>query len=150
MEKYFKAIADGYSGYWNYFIGEILQPSWHNYFYWLLGASSVIYLLEVFFPWRKNQALIREHFWLDIFYLFWNYFLFSLVVYNALSMVAVEGFNDFLGFFRHCQYYCDQSRSTSRLASIGFDIYHSGFYAVVDSSDVPSCRMDVGIPQSAS
>lgn len=99
MEKYFKAIADGYSGYWNYFIGEILHPSWHNYFYWLLGASLMIYLLEVIFPWRKNQALLREHFWLDIFYIFWNYFLFSLIVYNALSMVAVEGFNDFLGIF---------------------------------------------------
>ncbi|MFC5625786.1 sterol desaturase family protein [Algoriphagus winogradskyi] len=99
MEKYIKAIADGYYGYWNYFIGEILNPSWHNYFYWLVGASLVIYGLEILFPWRKNQPLIREHFWLDIFYLFWNYFLFALVAYNALSMVAVEAFNDFLGLF---------------------------------------------------
>lgn len=99
MEKYIKAISDGYYGYWNYFIGEILNPSWHNYFYWLLGASVVIYGLEILFPWRKDQPLIREHFWLDIFYLFWNYFLFALVAYNALSMVAVEAFNDFLGLF---------------------------------------------------
>ncbi|WP_425635979.1 sterol desaturase family protein [Algoriphagus yeomjeoni] len=99
MEKYIKAIADGYYGYWNYFIGEILNPSWHNYFYWLVGASLVIYGLEILFPWRKDQPLIREHFWLDIFYLFWNYFLFALVAYNALSMVAVEAFNDFLGLF---------------------------------------------------
>ena len=99
MEKYIKAISDGYYGYWNYFIGEILNPSWHNYFYWLVGASLVIYGLEILFPWRKNQPIIREHFWLDIFYLFWNYFLFALVAYNALSMVAVEAFNDFLGFF---------------------------------------------------
>ena len=99
MEKYIKAVSDGYYGYWNYFIGEILHPSWHNYFYWLVGASLVIYGLEVLFPWRKNQPLIREHFWLDIFYLFWNYFLFALVAYNALSMVAVEAFNDFLGVF---------------------------------------------------
>lgn len=99
MEKYIKAIADGYYGYWNYFIGEVLNPSWHNYFYWLVGASLVIYGLEILFPWRKNQPLIREHFWLDIFYLFWNYFLFALVAYNALSMAAVEAFNDFLGLF---------------------------------------------------
>jgi sterol desaturase/sphingolipid hydroxylase (fatty acid hydroxylase superfamily) len=51
------------------------------------------------FPWRKNQPLLREHFWLDIFYLFWNFFLFALVAYNALSMVAVQLFNDFLGLF---------------------------------------------------
>ncbi|TXE12234.1 sterol desaturase family protein [Algoriphagus aquimarinus] len=99
MEKYIKAILDGYYGYWNYFTGEILNPSWHNYFYWLVGASLVIYGLEILFPWRKNQPIIREHFWLDIFYLFWNYFLFALVAYNALSMVAVEAFNDFLGLF---------------------------------------------------
>ncbi|PZX56529.1 sterol desaturase family protein [Algoriphagus chordae] len=99
MEKYIKAISDGYYGYWNYFTGEILNPSWHNYFYWLVGASLVIYGLEILFPWRKDQPLIREHFWLDIFYLFWNYFLFALVAYNALSMVAVEAFNDFLGLF---------------------------------------------------
>jgi len=99
MEKYIKAILDGYYGYWNYFTGEILNPSWHNYFYWLVGASLVIYGLEILFPWRKNQPIIREHFWLDIFYLFWNYFLFALVAYNALSMMAVEAFNDFLGLF---------------------------------------------------
>lgn len=99
MDKYFKVISDGYTGYANYLIDEILNPSWHNYFYWLITASTLIYLAEVFFPWRKNQPLIRDHFWLDIFYLFWNYFLFSLIAYNALSMVAVQAFNDFLGLF---------------------------------------------------
>jgi sterol desaturase/sphingolipid hydroxylase (fatty acid hydroxylase superfamily) len=99
MDKYFKIIYDGYTGYWNYFVNEILHPSWHNYFYWLVGASIIIWLLEVMFPWRKNQPLIREHFWLDIFYLFWNYFLFALVAYNALSMVGVQLFNDFLSLF---------------------------------------------------
>lgn len=99
MEKYIKAIFDGYYGYWNYLVDEILHPNWHNYFYWLIGASLLIWALEIAFPWRKNQPIIREHFWLDIFYVFWNYFLFSLIAYNALSMVAVEAFNDFLGVF---------------------------------------------------
>ncbi len=99
MDKYFKIIYDGYSGYWNYFILEILRPSWHNYFYWLVGSSIAIWLLEIIFPWRKNQPQIRDHFWLDIFYLFWNYFLFALIAYNALSMVGVQLFNDFLGVF---------------------------------------------------
>jgi sterol desaturase/sphingolipid hydroxylase (fatty acid hydroxylase superfamily) len=99
MDKYFKVLIDGYTGYANYFINEILNPSWHNYFYWLIGASILIYLAEISFPWRKNQPLIRDHFWLDIFYLFWNYFLFSLIAYNAVSMVAVQAFNDFIGLF---------------------------------------------------
>jgi len=99
MEKYINIVFGAYSGYWNYLINEILHPSWHNYFYWLVGASVVIWVLEVLFPWRKNQPIIREHFGLDFFYLFWNYFLFSLVIYNALSMVAVNLFNDFLTLF---------------------------------------------------
>jgi sterol desaturase/sphingolipid hydroxylase (fatty acid hydroxylase superfamily) len=99
MEKYIKLIFGAYSGYFNYFVNEILNPSWHNYFYWLIGASLVIWIAEIMFPWRKNQPIIREHFGLDIFYLFWNYFLFSLIAYNALSMVGVELFNDFLSVF---------------------------------------------------
>jgi hypothetical protein len=35
MEKYLKVITDGYTGYANYFFNEILNPGWHNYFYWL-------------------------------------------------------------------------------------------------------------------
>ena len=99
MEKYLQIIAGAYSGYWNYFTHEILNPSWHNYFYWLLGISVVIWALEVRFPWRKNQPTVRQDFWLDAFYLFWNYFLFSLIAYNAFSMVGVQLFKDFLGLF---------------------------------------------------
>ncbi|MFC4262491.1 sterol desaturase family protein [Ferruginibacter yonginensis] len=99
MDKYWKILYDAYSGYAQFFLNEILKPSWHNYFYWLVGASLLIWLAEILFPWRKNQPLIRSHFWLDAFYLLWNYFLFALIAYNALSMVAVQAFNDFLSWF---------------------------------------------------
>ena len=99
MEKYIEIIRGAYSGYWNYLVNEILHPGWHNYFYWLVGVSAIIWIAEIMFPWRKNQLAIRDHFGLDVFYLFWNYFLFSLIAYNALSMVAVQLFNDFLGVF---------------------------------------------------
>jgi sterol desaturase/sphingolipid hydroxylase (fatty acid hydroxylase superfamily) len=99
MEKYAQIIANAYTGYWNYFSQAILHPSWHNHFYWLLGASIVIWGLEIAFPWRKNQPKIRENFWIDAFYLFWNYFLVSLIAYNALSSVFVELFKDFLALF---------------------------------------------------
>lgn len=78
---------------------EILHPGWHNYFYWVLGSSVVILLCEVFFPWRKDQPAIRNDFWLDTFYIFWNYFLFSLVLYTGISNVFVDLFNRFLGLF---------------------------------------------------
>jgi sterol desaturase/sphingolipid hydroxylase (fatty acid hydroxylase superfamily) len=99
MQEYVQVFLDGYYGYWNYLSSEILYPSWHNYFWWLLGISLVVWSLELVFPWRKNQATIREDFWLDGFYMFFNFFLFSLIGYNAVSNVAVEAFNDFLALF---------------------------------------------------
>jgi sterol desaturase/sphingolipid hydroxylase (fatty acid hydroxylase superfamily) len=51
------------------------------------------------FPWRKNQEKVRHDFWLDAFYMFFNFFLFSLVAYNAISNVAVQAFTDFLALF---------------------------------------------------
>ena len=99
MQEYIQVFLDGYYGYWNYLSSEIMYPSLHNYFWWLLGISLVVWSLELVFPWRKNQAAIREDFWLDGFYMFFNFFLFSLIGYNAVSNVAVEAFNDFLALF---------------------------------------------------
>lgn len=99
IEKYLKIIVDSYTGYWNYLVNEITNPSLHNYFYWLLALSLFVWILEIVFPWRKNQPIIRQDFWLDGFYMFFNFFLFSLIAYNAISNVAVEAFNDFLGLF---------------------------------------------------
>jgi sterol desaturase/sphingolipid hydroxylase (fatty acid hydroxylase superfamily) len=99
IEKYVKIIGDSYYGYFNYLVNEMFYPSWHNYFWWLLGMSVGVWLFEIFLPWREKQAVFRKDFWLDGFYMFFNYFLFSLIAYNAISNVGVELFNDFLGFF---------------------------------------------------
>lgn len=99
MAEYWNLFIGSFTGYWNYLVNEILYPSWHNYFYWLIGLSLLVWLLEATIPWRKNQGIIRKDFWLDGFYMFFNFFLFSLVAYNAISNIAVKGFNDFLGLF---------------------------------------------------
>ena len=99
MQRYLDTFVNGYWGYFNYLRDEILQPSWHNYFYWLIGLSLIVWSLEILFPWRKNQGIVRHDFWLDAFYMFFNFFLFSLIGYNALSNVGVEAFNDFLALF---------------------------------------------------
>lgn len=99
MEKYTKIIADSFSGYYNYLINEITNPSWNSYFYWLLWVSLFVFSLEIILPWREKQPILRKGFWLDTFYIFFNFFLFSLIGYNALSNVGVELFNDFLGLF---------------------------------------------------
>lgn len=97
--SYLETIKNAYQSYWNYLINEISNPSWHNYFYWLIGVSLFAFTLELLFPWRKNQGRFREDFWLDAFYMFFNFFIFSLIVYNAFSDVIVKMFNQFLAWF---------------------------------------------------
>ncbi len=99
MTEYWEIVKNSYTGYWNYLINEIMYPSWGNYFYWLIGLSISVWLLEIIMPWRKKQSIIRKDFWLDGFYMFFNFFLFSLILYNGLSNVAVKAFNDFLHLF---------------------------------------------------
>ncbi len=99
MIEYWNEFVEGYKGYANYLWYEITHPGWHNYFYWLLGVSLFFFALEIFKPWRKKQSRFRRDFWLDFFYMFFNFFLFSLIIYNAASNVVVKAFSDFLGLF---------------------------------------------------
>ena len=99
MNDYLKIISDSFTGYFKYLVDEITNPGWTNYFYWLLGLSLLVFTLEVVIPWRKKQSVFRKGFWLDAFYVVFNFFLFSLIGYNALSNVGVALFNDFLGLF---------------------------------------------------
>ncbi len=94
MQKYIDIFINGYTGYANYLWQEITNPSWHSYFYWLIIVSLFFFALEVILPWRKKQPIIRKDFWMDAFYMFFNFFLFSLIIYNAASDVIVNLFND--------------------------------------------------------
>ena len=91
---YLDIIVNAYKGYASYLWQEITQPSFHNYFYWLIGVSLFFFAIEVIVPWRKKQSIIRKDFWLDAFYMFFNFFIFSLIIYNAASEVVVNLFND--------------------------------------------------------
>jgi sterol desaturase/sphingolipid hydroxylase (fatty acid hydroxylase superfamily) len=59
-----------------------------------MGVSLFFFILEVVSPWRRKQAVFRRDFWLDAFYMFFNFFLFSLIIYAAASNVVVNLFND--------------------------------------------------------
>jgi len=96
MQEYWDIIVNAYTGYASYLWQEITRPTWHSYFYWLLGVSAFFFVLELVKPWRTEQAKFRKDFWLDFFYMFFNFFLFSLVIYNAASGVVVNLFNDML------------------------------------------------------
>lgn len=97
MERtYWQIFQDNFFGYANYLWHEVLNPHWGNYFYWLIAISLAVYALEMLFPWRKDQPKVRTDFWIDGFYMFFNFFLFGLIGYNALSEVFVTAFNHFL------------------------------------------------------
>lgn len=96
---YFDIFINGYTGYANYFLNEILNPHWGNYFYWLIAVSLFFFSLELINPWRTGQGRFRKDFLLDCFYMFFNFFLFSLVAYNAFSDVFVNLFKDMLAMF---------------------------------------------------
>lgn len=99
MDRYIEIIINSYNGYFNYLKNEIIFPNWDNYFYGLLAISLVVWLLEIAFPWRKNQAVFRKDFWLDLFYLFFNFFLLNLILLIALSNVTEQLVQDLLSVF---------------------------------------------------
>jgi len=99
MEKYIDIFKNSYQGYFNYLIDEITRFHWENYFYGLILVSLIVWLLELAFPWRKNQKVFRKDFWLDTFYMFFNFFLLNLIVLIFLSNSAETLFNDFLSVF---------------------------------------------------
>ncbi|HTF31488.1 MAG TPA: sterol desaturase family protein, partial [Flavitalea sp.] len=94
--KYWETFINSFSDYAVYLYNAIRYSAWNSYFYWLIGISLFCLLLEWFYPWRKDQPKIRNDFWMDGFYMFFNFFLFSLIGYNAISNVFVVAFNDFL------------------------------------------------------
>lgn len=99
MNKYQEIIVRSYSDYFNYLKNEVMTLHVENYFYGLIFISILVFALELLFPWRKNQSIIRKDFWLDLFYMFFNFFLLNLIVLIALSNVTAQLFNDFLTLF---------------------------------------------------
>lgn len=94
MQHYIDLFLQAYGNYASYLWNEILHPTWKSYFWWLIGVSLFFLILEVVIPWRKKQNVLRRDFWLDAFYMFFNFFIFSLIIYNAASDVVVNLFND--------------------------------------------------------
>lgn len=96
MQEYIDIVLASYRDYSGYLYREITTPTWGNYFYWLIGISLFFLVLEWLRPWRKSQSPIKKDFWLDVFYMFFNFFLFSLIGFYAISNVFVGFFNGFL------------------------------------------------------
>jgi sterol desaturase/sphingolipid hydroxylase (fatty acid hydroxylase superfamily) len=99
MNQYLDILKNAYKGYLDYFLYEINHLKLENYFYGLIVFSILVFVLEILFPWRKNQKMIRKDFWLDLFYMFFNFFIFNIIIFAALSNVTAQLFHDFVGIF---------------------------------------------------
>ena len=102
MNNYKEIVLKSYSDYFNYLKNEMFSLHIENYFYGLIFISLAVFILEILFPWRKNQPVFRKDFWLDTFYMFFNFFLLNLIVLIALSNVTEKLFSDFLAIFNLC------------------------------------------------
>ena len=60
-----------------------------NYFWGLISISLFVWVLEIVFPWRKDQSVFRKDFWLDAFYMFFNFFIFAIVISGVYKLLEV-------------------------------------------------------------
>lgn len=63
-------------------------PWYNNYFYGLIAISLAVWAVELAFPWRKNQKMFRKDFWLDGFYMFFNFFIFSIAIAGIYALIG--------------------------------------------------------------
>ncbi|HBU78506.1 MAG TPA: sterol desaturase [Muricauda sp.] len=96
MMKYVDALVNGFLGMvqwtWKSIVFDV--PWYTNYFWGLILISLLVWGLEILFPWRKEQSIFRKDFWLDIFYMFFNFFVFAIII-NGVYKVLTILFNDF-------------------------------------------------------
>jgi sterol desaturase/sphingolipid hydroxylase (fatty acid hydroxylase superfamily) len=93
MEKYWQAFEGALirTSNWTAQMITLDVPWYKNFFYGLIAISLLVWMLELAFPWRKNQGAFRKDFWLDGFYMFFNFFLFAIAISGFWSLIGVVG-----------------------------------------------------------
>ena len=81
-------ILNALTGSLHWFYRSIVfdVPWSQNYFWGLTIISFVIWGLEMLFPWRKNQSFFRKDFWLDAFYMYFNFFIFTTIISGVYAL----------------------------------------------------------------
>ncbi|WP_437372683.1 sterol desaturase family protein [Maribacter litoralis] len=87
VEAFLNAITGTLSWTWKSILFDV--PWYLNYFWGLILISLVVWFLEITFPWRKEQGVFRKDFWLDGFYMFFNFFLFAIAISGIYKILGV-------------------------------------------------------------
>ena len=95
MVHYIDIFLKAFNGSINWTLKSIFfQVPWQqNYFWGLTIISAIVLVLEFVFPWRKNQKKIRNDFWLDFFYMYFNFFVFTILISGFYRVIELL-FND--------------------------------------------------------
>lgn len=91
MANYGEIFLQSFKNFANYTWNEItfqVDPWYVNYFWLLIVLSLVVWGLEIAFPWRKNQPIIRKDFWMDGFFMFFNFYIFALLITGFYALIA--------------------------------------------------------------
>ncbi|APY12309.1 sterol desaturase [Seonamhaeicola sp. S2-3] len=87
LEAFIKAFFNSVNWTWN---SIIFNVPWYNNFFWgLIVISIAVWLLEIAFPWREEQAIFRKDFWLDGFYMFFNFFIFTIIISGVYGILEI-------------------------------------------------------------
>ena len=87
LDIFFKTIKGTVDWTWRSIVFDV--PWYTNYFWGLIIISFSVWLLELLFPWRKEQSMFRKDFWLDAFYMFFNFFIFAIVISGVYKVLEV-------------------------------------------------------------
>lgn len=93
-------VIQAYKGGFLWFFNEIslsATPWYINYFWALTIISLLVFILELLFPWRKDQPAFREDFFLDLFYMYFNFFIFKLLFFSPVTALAKEAVSGLTG-----------------------------------------------------
>lgn len=120
-DAFFNALNGTIDWTWKSILFEV--PWYNNYFWGLIVISLFVWGLEIAFPWRKEQSIFRKDFWLDGFYMFFNFFVFS---------IAISGFYSVLNTFFESFGVKSQSLAIVNLASLPMWVQLLIFFVVLD------------------
>lgn len=87
LEAFVGAFESNLRWTWHSILMEV--PWYMNYFWGLIAISLLVWGLELGFPWRKDQAVFRRDFWLDAFYMFFNFFIFAIAISGFYKLISV-------------------------------------------------------------
>ena len=91
MENYVEGFISAFLGAFQWTWRSILfEVPWYKNFFWgIILLSLTVWILELLFPWRKQQSAFRKDFGLDVFYLFFNFFIFSIAISGCYRMISL-------------------------------------------------------------